>query len=270
MSTTPLPLRAIIVRGAGEMATGIAWRLHRSGFKRVLMTELDNPIAVRRTVSFCEALHNGSQTVEGVTAQRIERATDAPQCWESDTIPVLPDPDNRARDIVRPDVVVDAVMAKTNLGTSITDAELVIGLGPGFTAGADVHCVVETNRGHYMGSLIFDGCAQPDTGVPGDVGGQSALRVLRAPTAGCFVSDYEIGTMVGQGEIVGAVNDQPVKALIDGALRGLIKSGTIVGEGLKIGDVDPRGDPAYCETVSEKARAIGGGVLEAVLMRFNR
>ncbi len=259
----------IMIKGAGEMATGTACRLHSAGFNRILMTEVEFPLAVRRMVSFSEAVHDRSQVVEGIKAIRADSFQEASAVWANRVIPVLVDPDARCREQFEPDVVVDAILAKENLGTTIRDAALVIGLGPGFSAGSDVHCVIETNRGHNLGRLIMKGPASPNTGVPGDIAGQTATRVLRAPTDGAFRSDLSIGVMVERGRVVAHVDGAEVRAGLDGVLRGLIRPGTRVWTGLKIGDVDPRGDPSYCHTISEKARAIGGSVLEAILMKFN-
>jgi xanthine dehydrogenase accessory factor len=260
----------IIIRGAGEMATGAACRLFRSGFHKLLMTEIERPLAVRRTVSFCEALYEGTSTVEGIQAVRINSPDQAVKLWSEGLIPVMVDPANASKDVFKPSVVVDAILAKRNLGTAMADATLVIGLGPGFLAGKDVHCVVETNRGHDLGRLILDGPPSPDTGVPGDIQGHTTLRVIRAPQDGIFESRLSIGTLVEVGQVVGSVNGEPVPAGLRGTLRGLIRSGIVVSRGLKIGDVDPRANPAYCYTISEKARAIAGAVLEALMMRFNQ
>jgi xanthine dehydrogenase accessory factor len=264
-----LPDLAILVRGAGEMATATAWRLHRAGFFRILMTEVDCPLAVRRLVSFCEAVHYASWTVEGVAAARVSHLDELERVWQRRAVGVIVDPDNESRKSLKPDVEVDAILAKKNTGTARDDASLVIGLGPGFYAGRDVHYVVETNRGHDLGRLISNGEASPNTGVPGDIAGKSVERVLRAPSDGIFESHCEIGTMVRVGDSVGEVAGSPVKTGLEGVLRGLIRPGTAVTCGLKIGDVDPRGIPAYCSTISEKARAIAGTVLEALLMEFN-
>lgn len=252
------------------MATGSACRLFRSGFHKLLMTEIERPLAVRRTVSFSEALYEGTATVEGIQAVRINSPDQAVKLWSEGMIPVLVDPTNASKDVFKPDVVVDAILAKRNLGTAITDAALVIGFGPGFFAAKDVHCVVETNRGHDLGRLILEGPSMPDTGVPGDVMGHTALRVLRAPEDGVFQARLAIGTLVDEGQIVGSVNGEPIAAKVQGTLRGLIRSGIVVTRGLKIGDVDPRANPAYCHTISEKARAIAGAVLEALMMWFNQ
>ena len=251
------------------MATATAWRLHRAGFFRILMTEADPCLAVRRLVSFCEAIHHGAWTVEEVCAEKISAVDELERLWRRHRIGVIVDPDNLSAASVKPDVEVDAILAKRNVGTAKEDAPLVIGLGPGFCAGKDVDVVVETNRGHDLGRLIFVGEASPNTGVPGDIAGKSRERVLRAPTEGIFASEHSIGTMVREDETVGYVAGEPVKAGIGGVLRGLIRPQTPVSKGLKIGDVDPRGVPAYCNTISEKARAIAGTVLEAILMKFN-
>lgn len=259
----------ILIRGAGEMASGTAWRLHRSGFFKLLMTEVAQPLAVRRLVSFCEALHNGKWTVEGVVAARIGDLDEAFTLWAERTVPVLVDPQNQCRHVLGPDVIVDGILAKHNVGTHIDDARLVIGMGPGFCAGRDVHYVVETNRGHDLGRVIAEGEASADTGVPGVIEGRTVERVLRSPKDGVLESDLEIGASVEMDQVVGYVDGQAVRARVKGILRGLIRPGTPVTKGLKIGDVDPRGNPTYCPTISEKARAIGGAVLEAIMREFN-
>jgi xanthine dehydrogenase accessory factor len=260
----------ILIRGAGEMATGTAVRLHNSGFPSLLMTEIDRPLAVRRMVSFCEAVHEGSWVVEGVKAVAIGTPGHTAEAWSRGLIPVLVDSQNTSREMLKPDVLIDAILAKKNLGTEIADAPLVIGLGPGFRAGKDVHYVIETNRGHDLGRLISEGEAFPDTGTPGEIAGHTGLRVIRSPGNGVFESDARIGTVVEAGRVVGSVAGREVVAGLAGVLRGLIRPGTRVGTGLKIGDVDPRGKIDFCFTISEKARAIGGAVLEAILTTFNK
>lgn len=260
----------IILRGAGDLATGIACRLYRGGFVRLLMTEIEHPLAVRRMVSFCEAVYEGSCSVEGIQSVKISDTMEVDKAWKDRLIPILVDPENRSRHALQPDVLIDAIMAKKNMGTTMTDAPLVIGLGPGFTAGQDVHYVIETQRGHDMGRLIQNGSASPDTGVPGDIGGKTNQRVLRAPVDGIFLSDLPIGRSVLEGAVVGSVSGKPVFASLTGVLRGMIRPGTTVTAGLKIGDIDPRNDQASCHTISEKARALGGSALEAILMTYNR
>ncbi len=259
----------VLIRGAGEMASGVAWRLFQSHFQ-VLLTEIPQPLAVRRGVSFCEAVYEGSQSVEGVEAVRIPHLEECAAVWRSKRIPLLIDPELSQALKLKPEVLVDAILAKKNLGTRITDAPLVIGLGPGFRAGIDAHLVVETQRGHNLGRLYTEGEAEPDTGIPGTIGGFSGERVLRAPVAGIINLLKNLGDGVEAEEVVAEVDGIPVPARISGILRGLIRSGTPVNAGLKIGDVDPRGNPLYFQTISEKARAIGGAVLEGILRRFNQ
>ena len=268
--TVPLNKRVIAIKGAGEMATGVATRLFQANFTRIFMVEIENPIAVRRKVSFCEAIHDGSIEVEGVSAKKIFDMQEIPGAWKNNYIPVLVDPDWKAIKTIRPHVVVDAIIAKKNLGTRRGEAPLVIGLGPGFEAGIDVDMVIETLRGHNLGRIIETGCPAPNTGVPGPINGFSSERLLRAPCPGTFLATVPLGSRVKKNQIIGHVDNQPVIANIDGILRGLIRDNTRVKKCLKLGDIDPRGTQAYITSISEKARAIGGGVLEAILRKFNR
>lgn len=265
----PLNQLVIAVKGAGEMATGVAWRLFRSGFKKIYMLESPQPLAVRRQVCFSEAVYDGKAVVEGVEAHRVSSSAGIPDVWENGGIPVRVDPEWQSLKQHRPQVVVDAIIAKKNLGTHMDEAGLVIGLGPGFTAGEDVHLAVETNRGHNLGRLITRGCPQADTGIPGAIAGVTRARLLRAPCRGTFISDLGIASPVKEGDTVGFIDGTPVIAGVDGVLRGQIRSGIHVRKGCKIGDIDPRGRAEYCPTISEKARAIGGSVLEAVLRTYN-
>jgi xanthine dehydrogenase accessory factor len=260
----------ILIKSAGEMASGIAWRLHQANLRRLLMLDLPDPLCVRRTVSFCPALEGPPMTVEGVTAIEARDAPGIKAAWRESRIPVMRVSDWPGLDVTPPDAVFDAILAKRNTGTLIGDAPLVVGLGPGFRAGVDCHLVIETNRGHNLGRLIEEGYAEPNTGQPGDIAGYTAQRVLRAPADGLFATQKRIGDLVRQGETVGEVAGQPVTAGLDGVIRGLIRHATPVPKGLKLGDVDPRGDFAYCHTISDKARALGGAALEAVMRRFNR
>ena len=260
----------IAIKGAGEMATGVAWRLFQSNFKNIFMMEIENPIAVRRRVSFCEAVHDEKIVVEGVKAKRSFNPDDIRTAWNSSCIPVIVDPDWKSIKAIRPHVVVDAIIAKKNLGTNLSEAPLVIGLGPGFEAGRDVHMVIETNRGHNLGRIILKGCAEPNTGAPGNINGYTKERVFRSPCSGIFKSSLKIGTLVKQNDVVGHVDGKPVVAQIDGVLRGHIRNNTMVTKQLKIGDIDPRGNRQHCTTISEKARAIGGSVLEAILRKYNQ
>jgi xanthine dehydrogenase accessory factor len=258
----------VLVKGAGDLATGVAARLWRSGMA-VVMTELERPLTIRRTVAFSEAVYDGETTVEDLIARKVRDAAGVCDAWQSGIIPVLVDSSAAAVPAIQPDVVVDAILAKRNLGTRIGDAPLVIGLGPGFTAGEDVHAVIETNRGHYLGRVLWHGSAEPDTGVPGVIGGVGRERVIYAPADGEFRHRHPIGSVVAKGEVLGFAGDAPVLAPIAGVLRGLIHDGNAVRIGLKIGDVDPRGNPDHCFTISDKALAIGGGVLEAVLAHLS-
>jgi len=260
----------ILIRGAGEIASGVAHRLHRSHFK-VCLTEIPHPMAVRRTVAFSEAVYEGKKEVEGVRAQLVSRLEEIESVWQKGNIPILVDPDGKkTRTFLKPDVVVDAIIAKQNLGTQVHDAPLVIGLGPGFMAGKDVHIVIETNRGHHLGKMILNGTAEPDTGIPGEIGGYTMERVLRTMKKGIFHPQKSIGDRVDRGSVVAVVDDFPVIAKISGVLRGLLREGVEVKKGMKVGDVDPRSKKESCFTISDKARAIGGGVLEAVLYKFNQ
>ena len=254
----------VLIRGAGDIASGIALRLYRAGIQ-VAMTDLAQPTAIRRTVCFSQAIVLGETCVEGVTARVAADASAAEDIWAAGEIPVLIDPENRCRDMLRPDAVVDGILAKRNLGTKITDAPVVIGIGPGFTAGQDCHAVVETMRGHTMGRVIYQGSAIPNTNVPGLIGGFAGERVLRAPCDGVFRQLLEIGTMVKSGDVAGTVNGEAVRCTIDGVLRGILPDGTSVHRGMKSGDVDPRCKAEYCYSASDKALAVGGGVLEAIL-----
>lgn len=254
----------ILIRGAGDLASGIALRLWHSGFD-VVMTDLPRPTAIRRTVAFSDAIVHGEMTVEDVTAKYAENAAQALALLQEGFLPVLADTECICRAELKPDVLVDAILAKRNLGTSITDAPIVIGVGPGFTAQKDCHAVVETMRGHTLGRVIYEGSALPNTNIPGLIGGFAGERVLRAPADGVFTSTHAIGDMVKSGDIVGYVADEPMRCTIDGVLRGLLADNVEVFKGMKSGDVDPRGEVSYCSTSSDKALAIGGGVLEAVL-----
>lgn len=259
----------VVVKGAGDLGSGAILRLHRAGL-RVLATEVEQPTTVRRTVSFSEAVYAGEVEVEGVRARCVDGQCKIDQAWKDSVVPVLVDPAFKIVKTLRPDVVVDAILAKRNLGTRLGDAPVVIGVGPGFTAGVDVHAVVETNRGHDLGRVLWQGSAQPDTGVPGEVGGQTAKRLLRAPSVGVLRAVKTIGDHVEPGEVACCVSDIPVKAQIAGVLRGLLHDGLTVYEGMKIGDVDPRIDRAHCFSISDKSLAVAGGVLEAVFCLLNR
>jgi xanthine dehydrogenase accessory factor len=254
----------VLIRGGGEMATGIAHRLHRCHM-RVLITEIIMPTSVRRNVAFAEAVYEGAHTVEGVEAVRAASCDEAYMAWKRNQIPVFVDPEASIREILKPVVVIDAIMAKKNGVARLTDAPLVIGVGPGFTAGFNVHAVVESNRGHHLGRVIWDGAAESDTGIPASVDGYTASRVLRVPQSGIFNALRAIGDVIATGEPVANVNGELIKAEISGQIRGLLRNGIQVEQGSKAGDIDPRGERGYCDSISDKSRAIAGGVLEAVL-----
>lgn len=253
----------VLIKGAGDLATGIAWRLKRSGY-RVWMTDLAVPTAVRRTVAFSRAVYEDEAAVENICARRALNLEDGERIENQGCIPVFIDPEAEIRRQWKPDVVVDAIIAKKNIGTKVDDAPLVIGVGPGFTAGVDCHKVVETKRGHYLGRVIESGSAIPNTGVPGNIGGYTVERIIRATGDGIFVPQVSIGDYVEEGQLLADIEGKPVKAFISGIVRGLLQEGVIVQTGMKAGDIDARCEKDHCFTISDKARAIGGGVLEAV------
>jgi xanthine dehydrogenase accessory factor len=258
----------VIIKGAGEMATGVAWRLYQSRFQ-VLMTETRKPLAVRRAVSFCEAVYEGRMAVEGVETVLINHPNKIKKARANLQIPLLIDPNLEIVTQIKPDVLVEATLSKRNTGVHINDAPLVIALGPGYNAGHDAHIVVETNRGHHLGRLYTSGYAKANTGVPGKISGFSLERVLRAPADGIFEAKLALGDWVESRQVLATVAGEPVVAQIAGILRGLIRSGTQVKSGLKVGDIDPRGDKTYVVTISEKARALGGSVLEGICRKYN-
>lgn len=254
----------VLIRGAGDIATGIAFRLWHAHMQ-VVMTDLPKPTSIRRSVCFSQAIPLGVMTVEDVTAVRADSLVEVPRILAENKIPVLADPHAECIRQIKPDVLVDAVMAKKNTGTKISDAPVVIAAGPGFTVGEDCHAIVETMRGHYLGRVIRSGSAIPDTKIPGLIGGFAGERILRAPEDGIFKQQLEIGAKVSAGDIAGTVNNSPMVCTIDGTLRGILPDNTPVVKGMKAGDVDPRCEPEYCFFVSDKALAVGGGVLEAIL-----
>lgn len=253
----------VVVRGAGDIATGIAHKLFRCGYK-VILTEVERPLVVRRFVAFANAVLQGCTEVEGIRAVKAESFGDIYRIWHADSIPVLCDSGCSILEYIEPLGVVDAIMAKINTGTYRGMAPITVGVGPGFEAGADVDAVVETHRGHDLGKVIYKGTACADTGIPGDIMGYSWERLLRAPAEGIVKNIHDIGDMVKQGEAVACVDGIPVNSQINGVLRGLIADGTKVRKDLKIGDVDPRGIREYCFTISDKSRSVAGGVLEAI------
>jgi len=260
--------KKIWIRGAGDLATGIALRLYRSGFD-IVMSDIAVPTTVRRTVAFSPAVYTGEASVEGITGKLCENISMIDTVMESGCIPVIVDPSGEIMKEYKPDVIVDAIIAKTNIGTKITDADIVIGVGPGFEAGVDCHAVVETKRGHNLGRVIWSGSAYPNTGVPGNIGGYTVERIIRATADGVFKAKVNIGDYVKAGDLLAYCDETPVYANIDGIVRGLLQDGVKVKTGMKSGDVDPRAEREYCFTVSDKASAIGGGVLEAILSKIS-
>lgn len=254
----------ILIKGAGDIATGIAVRLKNAGMQ-VVMTEIAIPTTVRRSVAFSRAVYEGSAVVENITARLVLDFAQIPAVLQQDEIPLLIDPRCEVLKSIHFDAVVDSILAKKNLSTNPTQAPMVIGVGPGFSVPQDCHCVIETQRGHDLGRCIYQGRAAKNTGIPGEIGGYTVERLLRAPCDGIFHPILAIGDAVKAGQTVALVDDQPVTAQIDGIVRGLLQDNVPVKAGMKSGDIDPRGCYEHCFTVSDKARAVGGGVLEAIL-----
>lgn len=254
----------VIVKGGGDLATAVAHKLFHAGFS-VIITELEKPRMVRRLVSFANSIYEGEWTVEGVTAVLADGAEEVNKVLKMGKIPLVIDPSCEIRKDILPTVIVDATLAKKNCGTTLEDAPIVIGLGPGFTAGKNAHGIIETKRGHHLGRIFYKGTAEPNTGVPGNIGGFTKERVFRAPCKGIVKNHLEIGAPVRTGQILCWVNGCSVAAGISGIVRGLIHDGLMVKENEKLGDIDPRGEKEYCCTISDKGRNVAGGVLEAVL-----
>ena len=253
----------IVIRGAGDLATGLIQKFHRAGF-RVLALETEQPLAIRRSVALCSAVYQGHMQVEDIRCQRIDSPGDAQGCWAKGEIPLLIDPNCESLPALKPDGLVDAIIAKKNLGTSLAMAPITIAVGPGFCAGRDVNLVIESMRGHDLGRLIMEGYASPNTGTPGEIGGKSAERVIHAPRGGKVLHHKEIGDLVEKGQAICSIEGEAVRAPFTGLLRGLIQEGLTVKKGLKIADIDPRCDVDW-RTISDKARCIGGAALEAYL-----
>ena len=253
----------VVVRGGGDLASGVVSRLYHAGFP-VIVLELPAPLLVRRAVSFGDAVYEGVRAVEDMTA-RLTDVDGVEAALAAGEVPVLIDPAGESLAALRPAVVVDARMEKRNPGTRLTDAPLVIALGPGYVAGVDCHAVIETNRGHYLGRVIRAGNAEADTGEPGNIGLKTHSRVLRAPAGGHLRAYAEIGDVLAEGALIAGVAGEEIRAPFAGVLRGLIHERVAVQAGMKVGDLDPRVAPEHCFTISDKSLAIGGGVLEAVL-----
>ncbi|MDF2503362.1 selenium-dependent molybdenum cofactor biosynthesis protein YqeB [Clostridium sp.] len=259
----------VIVRGGGDIASGSIQKLYRSGF-RVLVLEIEKPSSIRRKVCFGEAVYENRVIIEGIAAVKVNKEEEIFEAWKEYNIPVVIDPKGKYIDILKPEIVVDAILAKRNLGTNMNMAPFTIAVGPGFQAGKDVNIVIETNRGHNLGRLIFNGRAAEDTGVPGVIAGYSKERVIYSPHDGIINNIKEIGDLVKKQDVLAYVDDVAVKATIDGVLRGIIRNNTKVFKGLKIADIDPRlSERKNCFTISDKARNIGGAVIEAILYMKN-
>ena len=261
----------IIVRGGGDLATGSVYKLKKCGFP-VLILEVPQPSAIRRNVAFCEAVYQGSQTVEDMTCYRADSVQQARQYLLEGKLTVLVDPVGESISALKPLAVVDAILAKKNLGTNRNMAPITVALGPGFTAGEDVDAVIETKRGHHLGRVLWSGSAVPNTGIPGIIGRYGKERVIHSPAKGVLRNVKKITDMVCKGETIAIVETEngivPVAATLDGILRGLIRDGYPVNVGFKMADIDPRADEFdNCFTISDKARCIAGGVLEAILQR---
>ncbi|WP_413701809.1 selenium-dependent molybdenum cofactor biosynthesis protein YqeB [Psychromonas sp. KJ10-10] len=256
--------KLVVIRGAGDIATGIAVRLHNCGFK-VVMTDIALPTMIRSSVSFGQCLYGKAQQVEGITAVEAKDCQAVFDILNQQQIPVIIDEDASLIKQLKAPFLVDAILAKRNLGTHKSMAPITIALGPGFNAGIDCDAVIETNRGHYLGRVIYQGPSQENTGIPGNIAGFTYQRVVRSPCTGIFKSVVKLGDIVKEGDLIAQVNDKPVVAPLNGMVRGLLNDGLEVEQNFKIADIDPRGLKADYTTVSDKARAIGGGVLEAML-----
>lgn len=264
-----MDLGIVVVRGGGDIASGTIQKLHRSGFK-VLVLEIEKPTAIRRNVAFSDAIYNGETSVEGIKAVRVNNLEEIQKAFENEVIPIIVDSEGEYIKKVNPIAVVDAILCKRNLGTNKDMAPITVALGPGFNAGVDVDVVIETMRGHKLGRLIFDGYAMENTGVPGEISGYTKERVIYSNASGIIKNLKFIGDIVKKGDILALIGEIEVKATIDGLLRGIIKEGTDVYEGLKIADIDPRlKEIENYTTISDKARNIGGGVLEGILLLKN-
>lgn len=255
----------VIVKGGGDLASAVIYKLFKVGFS-VIVTELKNPMMVRRSVSFANCIYENEWTVEGVSAVLVEKDEEIDKVFNQGKIPVVIDAPCNIKDVIKPHIIIDATLAKRNLGTNIDDAPIVIGLGPGFNATVDVDAVIETMRGHNLGRVILKGCAAANTGIPGNIEGYTYQRVLRAPCEGIVKNNFKIGDIVKSGQTIGFVGAEAFKASIDGVLRGLIHDNLYVKKNEKIGDIDPRGEKENCFSISDKGRNIAGGVLEAVLI----
>ena len=257
----------VIVRGGGDLASGVIYKLYQCGY-RILILECEKPSAIRREVAFCDAVYDGIKEVEGVVCRRISGTEECEKIWEQGEIPLLVDEDASVIPALHPAVVIDAILAKKNLGTSREMAPLTIALGPGFEAGKDVDFVVETKRGHQLGRIIRNGAAIPNTGIPGIIGGYGKERVIHAPVSGSIRNLSNIADLLEKGQTIAMIGNTPVAASLTGVLRGIIHDGYEVFQGMKIADIDPRKEEKQnCYTISDKARCIAGGVLEIIISK---
>ncbi len=265
---TALTKLVVLIKGGGEVASGIAHRLALAQC-RVCMTEIPQPLAVSRGVAFSEAIYDGKKEIEGVVARHVTSFPGVAKAWQEGEIPIIIDAEASIKSTLNPEVLVDAIMAKRNLGTRITDAPLVIGLGPGFKAGKNVHIVVETNDSEHLGKVILSGGAEKDSGVPIPIGGLTFERVLHSPKNGLFLTEKKIGDIVTAGEVIASVVGEPLKAEIGGVIRALMRRGTNVAKGTKLGEIDPSGSKKAAYTIRPKMSTIADGVLKAIGMRYN-
>lgn len=257
----------VVIRGGGDLATGVAEVLYQSGFK-ILILDIEKPSSIRRSVCFSEAIYDGIIQVENIICKKVENENDIEKCWNEKIIPIMVDEKGEIIKKIKPNVVVDSIIAKKNLGTTKEMAPITIALGDGFEAGKDVDIVVETMRGHNLGRVITSGRAMKNTGIPGEIKGVSKDRVIYSLANGIFSSVKKIGDTVQKDEIIGYVGDVEIRGKISGVLRGIIREGYEVTENMKIGDIDPRiEEKNNCFTISDKARSLGGAVLRAIMFR---
>lgn len=268
MDITNLKDIKVLLKGGGDLASGIGYRLNRAGFK-LLVVEKPEPTAIRRTVSFASAVYQDTLEIEGVTGKRARNFEEVKQCWQKREVPVTTTNETNILTSFQPDIIIDGRMLKERTDQSIDEASLVIGIGPGFTVNKNCNLAVETNRGHHLGRVIYQGSTAENTGSPGNVNGYTDERVIHAPEAGIFQSDCQIGQQLNPGDVIGRVNNKDLKTEIAGVVRGLLKPGIKVKAGTKLADVDPRSEKDYCYYISDKALAIAGGVLEAIFYWYN-
>ncbi len=261
--------KRVLVRGGGDLASAVIQKLYRIGFK-VVVSELSTPIVVRRTVSFCNAVFEGHYTVEGIKAVYLNNCDGIDRCHDKGEIPILSVKESDIKEQFQPDIFIDATLSKKKVDYMIGDYPIMIGMGPEIEAGKNVDIVIETSRGHNLGRLITEGYALPNTSIPGFIDGYAKERVLRAPCDGMVKTTHKIGNLVKKGELILTVDGEPVYAKIDGVIRGLIHPSIEATEGLKLGDIDPRGKLEYCFSISDKGRNIAGGVLEAIMMLLDK